>query len=142
MKMLFCGPVLDFSGYANFSRNLARTLKHAGIDLVVRPLRYDQRDNNEQYEPEPWLKEMLQRPLKGIDIILQNTTPNVEAVPKPGLMNGLYFFWETDRLSPDKIQRVNEFDFLIVPCRFNAEMLVNSGCQRPILVFLPPCCRS
>lgn len=138
MKLLFCGPLEDFSGYAQFARNFAKTLHHGGVDLVCRSLKYDRRDNPDSFKLPDWLDECLKKPLEGIDVVLQNTTLNVEAQPVPGVMNGIYFFWETDRVPPQWAENANRFDFIIVPCEANAMALGVSGCTKPILVMPPP----
>lgn len=140
MRVLFTGPLLDFSGFAHASRNFLRMLTVGGkLDVVARPLRYDQLDSGQAFIPPEWMAPLLTKPLTGIDMSLQMTTCNHEAVPVPGIINGLYTFFETDRLQPMWAQKANEFDFLIVPCRANAQTLLRSGVYRPILVAAPPC---
>lgn len=138
MKICFIAPLQDYSGYASFSRLFLKTMQAGGLDVVARALKYDQLDSESQYKEEPWLTEALNKPLEGIEMVIQCTTPNIEAQPKPGLINGLYFFWETDRLPPSWLAQIEKFDFVMVPCRFNAEMLVKCGCTKPILVLPPP----
>lgn len=140
MKVLFTGPLLDFSGFAHASRNFLRMLtSNNKLDIVARPLRYDQLDAGQNFNAPEWLAPLLTKPLTGIEMAIQMTTCNIEAVPVPGIVNGLYTFFETDRLQPAWSQKANEFDFLIVPSRFNAETLLRSGVQKPILVAAPPC---
>lgn len=134
MKLLLCGPICDFSGYSTFSRNLAKSLSYANSDLVLRAISYDQRDNGDKFIPPSWMDLALKRPLQDIDLLLQVTTPNIEAVPKPGICNGLAFFWESDRLPPTWLQIISQFDFLLVASRYNAQMLANCGITKPILV--------
>lgn len=140
MRVLFTGPVLDFSGFGHASRNFLRMLTVDNkLDVVARPLRYDQLDAGQVFTPPEWMAPLLTKPLTGVDMSLQMTTCNQEAVPVPGILNGLYTFFETDRLQPSWAQKANEFDFLIVPCRSNAQTLLRSGVYRPILVAGPPC---
>ena len=40
-KILYIGPVRDFSGYATAARGYIKSLVDAGADLVVRPVKYD-----------------------------------------------------------------------------------------------------
>jgi len=138
MKLLFTGPLLDFSGFAHASRNFLRAL-HASksIELTARPIKYDRADT--AFVPEPWLDTLLKKDLQDVDMAIQMTTCNVEAVPIPGICNGLYTFFESDRLQMTWAQKANEFDFLLVPCRHNAEALMRSGVTKPILVIPPPC---
>ena len=140
MKVLFTGPLLDMSGFAHASRDFLHSLMvDARIDVVARPLRYDQLDPGQSFITPEWMKSALDKSLTDIDMVLQMTTCNIEAVPVPGVVNGLYTFFETDHLQPSWAQKANEFDFLIVPSRFNADTLLRSGVSRPILVAAPPC---
>ena len=139
MKLLFTGPLLDFSGFATASRYFLRALTQGNIDVVARPLRYDQLDEGQKFETPGWMKPLLTKDLQEIDMAIQMTTCNVEAVPVPGILNGLYTFFETDRIQPLWAQKANEFDFLIVPSRSNGETLLRSGVTKPILCAGPPC---
>ncbi len=144
MKICFTGPLLDFSGFATASRNLLQALHvasqnpNANLEITARPLRYDMADEGSEFKPDQWLGELLKKPLNNIDFLIQATTCNVEAVPKPGVLNALYTFFELDRVPPNWIMKANEFDFIIVPCRYNAEMLVKCGVQKPIFIIQPP----
>lgn len=138
MKLLLVGPLKDMSGYASAARNLAKALHYAGCDLVLRNIQYDQRDNGEVLQLEPWADEALKRPLEDIDTFIQCTTPNIEANPKPGILNGLYFFWESDRLPQHWLQIVDKFNFLIVASKYNSDMLIKCGIQKPIIVIPAP----
>ena len=140
MKLLYTGPLLDFSGFAHASRNLLRALLQGeNLDIVARPLKYDALDEGQDFEVPEWMAPLLEKDLQGVDMALQMTTCNVEAVPVPGIPNGLYTFLETDRVQAAWAQKANEFDFLIVPSKHNAHTLLNSGVRKPILVAGPPC---
>ncbi len=140
MKLLFTGPLLDFSGFAHASRHFLRTLlEDKELDVVVRPLRYDELDAGQKFEKPAWMVPLLEKDLQGIDMAIQMTTCNVEANPVPGIPNGLYTFFETDRIQAGWSQKANEFDFLIVPSRHNGQTLLNSGVKKPIMVAAPPC---
>jgi glycosyltransferase involved in cell wall biosynthesis len=140
MKLLFCGPVLDFSGFAHSSRNFLRCLQQdIELDVVVRALKYDKLDSGQEFVVESWLSEALKKDLQNIDACIQMTTCNVEAVPIPGICNGLYTFLETDRVQQSWAAKAQSFDFLMVPCKANAQALMRSGVTKPILVCPPPC---
>lgn len=140
MKLLFTGPLRDFSGFAHAARGLLRAIAHnKNIDVVARAITYDSLDDPRQFQTPDWMEPLLKKDLQGVDIALQMTTCNIEAVPIPGIPNGLYTFFETDRLQQMWAQKANEFDFLIVPSKHNARTLLNSGVNKPILVAGPPC---
>lgn len=140
MKLLFTGPLLDFSGFAHASRSFLRTLlQDEKIDVVARVLKYDQLDAGQQFVPEEWLTTTLQKDLQNVDMAIQMTTCNVEAVPIPGILNGLYTFLESSHIQNSWASKANEFDFILVPCKANAEAMLNSGVTKPILVCGLPC---
>lgn len=140
MKLLFAGPLLDFSGFAHASRHLLRSLAESDkLDIVARTITYDALDEGQKFVAPEWLKPLLEKDLQGVDLALQITTCNSEAVPVPGIPNGLYTFFETDRIQASWANKANEFDFLIVPSKANAMTLLNSGVRRPVLVANLPC---
>lgn len=139
MKLLFTGPLKDFSGFATASRNFLHCLSESDFDVVARPLQYDQLDEGQKFETPEWMSPLLDNDLQDVDMAIQMTTCNVEAVPIPGVLNGLYSFFETDRIQPAWAAKANEFDFLIVPSRSNGETLLRSGVTKPILCVGPPC---
>jgi glycosyltransferase involved in cell wall biosynthesis len=140
MKLLFVGPLMDFSGFATASRYFLRMLSQMDIDLVARPLQYDKLDDGQKFIVPDWMSPLLSKDItSGVDLVIQMTTCNIEAVPVPGVCNALYTFFESDRLQPSWAAKANEFDFLIVPCRANAEAMLRSGVQRPIMTCAPPC---
>jgi glycosyltransferase involved in cell wall biosynthesis len=140
MKILFVGPLHDMSGFAHSARNLLQALIYdSRLDVVARKLTYDQLDSGQKFLAPEWLKDTENKDLLNIDICLQMVTCNIEAQPVPGIPNGLYTFFETDKLQPAWAAKAQEFDFLVVPSKFNAETLIRSGVTKPILVASPPC---
>lgn len=140
MRVLFTGPIQDFSGFAHASRNFLRMLtQNPSLDVVARPLHYDQLDTGQRFQVPEWMTPLLAKPLINVDMCIQMTTCNIEAQPIPGVCNGLYTFFETDRLQPSWAAKAQQFDFLIVASKFNADTLLRSGVNRPILVAAPPC---
>lgn len=139
MKILFAGTLLDFSGFSHAARNVLQAL-HASqkFDLTARAVIYDQLDHGQMFQPEPWLDALLKKDIQNVDMCIQMLTCNVEAVPVPGVCNALYTFLESDRIQITWAQKANQFDFLLVPCRHNAEAMVRSGVSKPILVVPPP----
>lgn len=139
MKILFTGPLLDFSGFAHCSRNFLQTLYKSGVELSARALTYDALDSKDQFQSEPWLEKLLANDIQGVDLAIQMTTCNQEAVPVAGVCNALYTFIESDRIQPSWAAKANEFDFLLVPCRANAMAMLRSGVKKPVMVVAPPC---
>jgi len=134
MKVLFVGPINDFSGFAHASRLFLKTLNETEFEVVARPLKYDQMDQGQSVEIEEWQQELMDKTIsEGIDIVIQMTTCNIEAQPVPGVLNFLYSFFETDTIPPAWAQKANEFDAVMVPCRMNAQALLRSGVTKPII---------
>lgn len=134
MKILFTGPLLDYSGFAVASRRFLQSLLQSKNEVVARALKYDALDPGQKFVQPSWLTEAMSRDLLGVEMCIQMTTCNIEAVPVPGICNALYTFLESDRLQPNWAQKANEFDFLIVPCKANAEAMLRSGVNKPIIV--------
>jgi glycosyltransferase involved in cell wall biosynthesis len=139
MKLLFCGPLKDFSGFAHASRSFLKCLNEGNLDLAARAITYDKLDGGKSIEPQPWLEELLRKDIQNVDMVIQMTTCNIEAVPVPGVCNGLYTFIESDRMQAAWVAKANEFDFIMVSCRANAEAMVRSGVTTPVLVCAVPC---
>lgn len=126
-KTLFVGPLGDFSGYASASRDYVRALNDAGLYLVTRDLRYD----GGKYKKNYWEKILAARDTQGINIVLQQTTPN-EMEPKLGCFNVGIFCWETDRVPDEWVSQLNHMDLILVPCKENLFAAKKSGVHTPI----------
>jgi glycosyltransferase involved in cell wall biosynthesis len=138
MKILFCGPLRDFSGFAHASRNFLLTLLEGENDVTARALRYDQLDTGQETVLCDEIKGALTADIDNVEMAIQMTTPN-EAVPVPGVCNGLYTFIEADRIQVAWVHNINRFDFVMVACKENAKALSRSGVTKPVLVVPPPC---
>lgn len=128
-KILFVGPLKDFSGYANAARHYVNALDANGCNLVTRHLKYD----GGQYKPTDRQRELEDRDLQNVDIIIQQTTPN-ETERKDGVFNVNMFCWETDRIPDEWVKQLNTMDLVIVPCRENLIASRKSGVVVPIEV--------
>jgi glycosyltransferase involved in cell wall biosynthesis len=126
-KVLFVGPLKDFSGYASVSRDYVRALDSAGLVLTTRDLRYD----GGSYKKNVAEKLMAKRDAQNIDIVIQQTTPN-EMEPKPGCFNVGIFCWETDRIPEEWVKQLNRMDLILVPCKENLLVTKRCGVRTPI----------
>lgn len=126
-KMLYIGPLKDFSGYANAARGYVCALDKVGINLVTRHIKYDQGDykNTEREE------QLAQRDTRDVNIVLQHTTPN-ETQTKEGAFNVLYFAWETDKVPTEWVDKINQMDLVLVPCDENIRASRRSGVVVPM----------
>jgi glycosyltransferase involved in cell wall biosynthesis len=139
MRVLFGGPLKDFSGFAHASRNFLKLLQSSDFEISARSITYDRLDDGQRPDYGDKLEKALKGPISGIDLFIQMTTCNQEAEPAPGVCNALYTFIESDRLNPQWVQKANTFDFLMVPSVANAEAFARSGVIKPILVAPPSC---
>ena len=126
-KILFVGPLKDFSGYANAARHYVRALDGVGCNIVTRHVKYD----GGQYEYNDREKELEDKDLQDINIVVQQTTPN-ETERKDGVFNVNLFCWETDRIPPEWVNQLNHMDMAIVPCRENLVAARKSGVVVPM----------
>lgn len=141
MRILFTGPIEDFSGFATASRFFLSALIASGADVTARALRYDKIDEGKSVNISDEIRQALNKPICGedFDVCIQMTTCNIEAHPVPGMMNILYTFVETDKLPPHWAEVAEKFDVVMVPCVENANAFTRSGVSKPIMVVPPPC---
>tara|TARA_R110000824_G_scaffold145198_2_gene313420 strand:+ start:1804 stop:2976 length:1173 start_codon:yes stop_codon:yes gene_type:complete len=130
-KILYIGPVRDFSGYATAARGYIQALHDAGANLVVRPVRYDQADPGTGYKVTDLERELLKRDLDGVDVVIQHLTPN-EMRPAPGKTNIAIVAWETTRIPSYWADKLNQFDSVMTFCDASVEAFKDSGVTVPI----------
>lgn len=130
-KILYIGPVRDFSGYATAARGYIRALHEAGADLVVRPVRYDQADPGTAYKVTDLERDLLRKDLKDVDVVIQHLTPN-EMRPAAGKVNIAVVAWETDRIPGYWAERLNQFDGVITFCDASVKAFKKSGVTVPV----------
>lgn len=126
-KILYIGPLKDFSGYAHAARDYIRALDGAGCNLVTRAVTYD----GGKYKFSEREEELFSRDTKGVDIVIQQTTPN-ETQRKPGVFNVNYFAWETDCVPVEWVNQLNQMDLVLVPCDANVIACRKSGVIVPV----------
>lgn len=126
-KMLFVGPLKDFSGYASAARDYVRALDKAGCELATRDLRYDGGD----FKLSTRELELAKASAQGVDIVIQQTTPN-EMEPKKGCFNVGIFCWETDKIPDVWVHHLNKMDLILVPCDDNLYVARRCGVITPI----------
>tara|TARA_R110002096_G_scaffold237548_1_gene428344 strand:+ start:1660 stop:2868 length:1209 start_codon:yes stop_codon:yes gene_type:complete len=130
-KILYIGPVRDFSGYATAARGYIQALHDAGANLVVRPVRYDQADPGTGYKVTDLERMLLKRDLKDVDVVIQHLTPN-EMRPAPGKTNIAIVAWETTRIPTYWADKLNQFDSVMTFCDASVKAFKDSGVTVPI----------
>lgn len=127
MRILFVGPLRDFSGYASAARGYVRALDSQDLWVATRDVVYDGASRLREGRE----RELAARPLENIDVIIQHTTPN-EMEPKPGLFNVGAFCWETDRIADEWVAQLNRMDLVLVPTNENKMVAQKCGVIKPI----------
>jgi glycosyltransferase involved in cell wall biosynthesis len=124
--MLYVAPFKDYSGYASVSRDYALALAKSDVDIVTRSLRYDGGSHSTAK-----LDELEGKTLEGVEIVIQQTTPN-EMEPTAGKFNVGVFCWETDKIPDIWVQHLNRMDLVLVPCSVNLDAVRKSGVIVPV----------
>lgn len=127
-KILYVGPIRDFSGYATAARNYVRALNDSGCNLATRALRYDG-GNTPMSAVE---KTLNNKDINDVDIVLCHTTPNEQEI-KEGVFNCCYFAWETDRVPDEWVKQLNKMDLIMVPCDDNILACRVAGVKPPVV---------
>lgn len=128
-RVLYIAPLKDFSGYADASRNYVHALDIVGMNLVTRDLTYD----GGNFPRSDRQKELASGLAQGVDIIVQQTTPN-ETEYKEGCFNINAFCWETDRVPQQWVNMLNQMDLILVPIEANRIVAQECGVVKPIEV--------
>ncbi len=131
MRILYIGPVRDFSGYAAAARGYINALHYAGADVVVRAIRYDRADSGSEYTPTELEGKLLKKPIENIDVVIQHTTPN-ELRPVKGKVNVAVVAWETTRIPEYWAKKLNQFSAVITFCDASVECFKNCGVIVPV----------
>ena len=126
-KILYVGPLRDFSGYAHAARDYVLALDGLGLDLVTRDVIYD----GGQYKRTTREDELANKDVQDIDIVIQHTTPN-ETEFKKDVFNVNIFCWETDRIPVEWVNQLNQMDLVIVSCDENIRACKRSGVIVPV----------
>ena len=129
----YIGPVGDFSGYGEASRNYILSLNAKGVPITVTPRNFDP-------SPPPIAdkekKEELERLIdKNIpyDIVIIHLTPDLyPRYIERGKYNIGFAAWETSRIHPKWVQSISAVDEMWVPCDCNVDALVDSGVSVPV----------
>lgn len=133
MKILFVGPLRDFSGYASAARDYVGALTSVGCEVVTRNFHYDGGDYKSTA-----LDQLDSCSAQNIDVLFQMTTP-IEMEPKAGLFNVGAFCWETDRIPDVWVNQLNKLQLVLVPCQDNLRTARKCGVVTPVEVIPYTC---
>jgi len=135
MKVNFCGPFYDASGYAEFSRYFIYALDKAGVEVSAEPILIDPKKVS--YGKKGAVAGKLLRKIS-YDVNVINMVPTLfRKYKKVGCKNIGFTMWETSRLPDIWIKACNEMDAIFVPCSWNKKVFEDSGVAAPVYVVQP-----
>jgi glycosyltransferase involved in cell wall biosynthesis len=134
-------PILDRSGYAEWSRNYITALAETGVPITVRPVSFDRQLSSDDASVQPLLK-YVNRPVE-YNVVIAWLTPNA-AKPlldneKESALKVLFTLWETTQLPsewPDLINSSATECWVSGP--WSEDVFIKSGVDIPIKQFRYP----
>lgn len=133
MKVKYCGPAKDYSGYGEANRHDIGALHAAGIELTTQIPVYVMELSD--YGKLGELAGRYENQQIGYRIKILHTTPNVY---KQFYEGGKYHvgrvFWETDKLPLDFSLNCQLLDEIWTGSEFNADAIRNAGVTKPIFI--------
>jgi glycosyltransferase involved in cell wall biosynthesis len=133
MRVKYCGPARDYSGYGEANRHDIAALASVGVELTTQIPRYSLEiadfghlgDIAGLYED----KEL------GYKIKIIHTTPNVyRQFLEAGKYNIGRIFWETDRIPADFAVNAQLLDEIWTGSEYNKQAIRNAGVDKPIYI--------
>lgn len=135
MKINFCGPVADVSGYGEFSRYFVYALDQFDVDISVEKI--ELANSSIGFGEKGKVCQRLTKK-KPADINIVNMVPTLFKPYKSAKAKNVGFtMWESSRLPDIWVKTCNEMDAIFVPCFWNQEVFVDSGVSVPVHVVQP-----
>jgi glycosyltransferase involved in cell wall biosynthesis len=131
----YIGPIWDFSGYGEASRNYVLALHRAGVPVTVQPHCFDRNAPPVGSDSErQTLQSLVEKPID-YDIVIVHLTPDlapayVEAHPDKYVIS--YTVWETSKLHPYWVGACNKVREIWVPSQWNIDSFRESGVTVPM----------
>lgn len=137
VPLLWHGPLLDPSGYADEARQFVLGLAEAGEEFALAPARWGE----EEAGVSPELQELVNCrsvPLETpCELFVSHTLPALQAPSPQARINIARTMFETDRLPDEWVARLNRMDRVWVPTEFNRETFLRSGVEAERLAVVP-----
>ncbi len=144
-KIFYCGPLSDFSGYAEAARMYVRALSKLGENVETLHLKMDHLKRELTKEEEDLhidtisnvseIAKIIQEKTQPGDIVINHLIPELSTVVKDRFIVSCVS-WETDRISSNWVHKLNEMDLCIVSCNENVRAFKRSGVKTPV-EFIP-----
>lgn len=132
MKIQLAAPIEELTGYGEFARHLARGLTEAGADVLVSPIRIDQRQEKSLFSGK-----LGRHPKPDIDIVCMVPTLFGANRHPSARKNVGFSMWEADRLPNAWVEPCNKMDAVLVPSRF-CDDVFRKSLKIPVKYAPPP----
>lgn len=133
MKIKYCGPAKDYSGYGEANRHDIAALYMAGVDITTEIPIYTLEASDYGRVGEIAI-ENENREL-GYKIKIIHTTPNVYPTYfEAGKYHIGRAFWETDKVPLDFAQNLQLVDEIWTGSKYNEQAMRNAGITKPIFI--------
>lgn len=133
MKIQYCGPAKDYSGYGEANRHDIAALVSAGCEVTVDLTRHCLEISD--FGKLGVMVDDLSQKQINYDFKILHTTPNLYGqFIEPGKYHIGRVFWETDKLPPDFAKGAQLCDEIWTGSEFNAQAIRNAGVTKPIFI--------
>lgn len=133
MKVKYCGPARDYSGYGEANRHDIAALDAAGVELSTQIPIYTLEISDFGKLGE--IATNAENKKIGYNIKILHTTPNVyKQFMEPGKYHIGRAFWETDKVPLDFAQNLQLMDEIWTGSKFNADAIRKAGVTKPIKI--------
>jgi len=133
MKLKYCGPAKDYSGYGEANRHDIAALVAAGCEITTQLPSYTLELSEFGVIGE--LAKSFENRTLGYKIKIIHTTPNVWPMfLEPEKYHIGRLFWETDKIPLDFAVGAQQVDEIWTGSEYNAQAIRNAGVTKPIYV--------
>ncbi|MGA2617589.1 MAG: glycosyltransferase family 4 protein [Thermoguttaceae bacterium] len=136
LRIKYCGPVFDLSGYAEFARSFVKALAGAQVPLCLEVTSHDK--DRPELGSDRELFEDLRRRTVDYRVKIINVNPDCfRHYREPGCVNIGFTMFETTRIPARWVPACNQMDGILVPSAWNREVFQRCGVEAPIRVAAP-----
>lgn len=133
MRVKYCGPAKDYSGYGEANRHDIAALNSVDIDVSVELTRHCLEIS--EFGHLGKLVSELEGNRGDFDFKIIHTTPNIYGqFIEPNKYHIGRVFWETDKLPPDFAAGAQLCDEIWTGSEFNKQAIINAGVTKPIFI--------
>ncbi len=138
MKVAYCGPLKDYSGYGEANRHAVAALHAAGVDVMPQIMSYS-RESSDYGKVGQLVDELAakdQGPEVDWQVQILHVTPNeYERLMHRGAYHIGHFFWETSKLPEEFVDGLNMMDEIWTGSEANKKAIKVSGVKPPVYVY-------